>query len=69
MYSLVSLSIGKKFHKKFLFFYEIPMITSMKIKMDDEVVNLDVLEYMIVTDSKYGRINNATAINGINLTL
>ena len=45
------------------------MITSMKIKMDDEVVNLDVLEYMIVTDSKYGGINNATTINGINLTL
>ena len=45
------------------------MITSMKIKMDDVVFNLDVLEYMIVTDSKYGGINNSTAINGINLTL
>jgi hypothetical protein len=45
------------------------MITSMKIKIEDENFYRNVLEHVIVTDSKYGGIKNVTTINGINLTL
>ena len=44
------------------------MITSMKIKIDDDNFYRNVFEHMIVTDSKYGGIKNVTTINRINLT-
>lgn len=54
--------------EKMLIMDEVPMITSMNMKMDDDIVYLDVLKHMIVTDSKYGGIKNAPTINGMNLT-
>ena len=54
--------------EKMLILDEVPMITTMNMKMDDDVVYLDVLKHMIVTDSKYGGIKNAPINNGMNLT-
>ncbi len=54
--------------EKMLILDEIPMITSMNMKMEDDIVYFDVLKHMIVTDSKYGGIKNAPTMNGMNLT-
>ena len=63
-----SYAVWEEISKKMLILDEIPMITSMNMKMDDDVVYLDVLKHMIVTDSKYGGIKNAPTMNGMNLT-
>lgn len=55
--------------QKMLILDEVPMITSMNMKMDDDVVYLDILKHMLVTDSKYGGIKNAPTVNGLNLTV
>ena len=47
---------------------EVPIITTMNMKMEDDIVFLDVLKHMLVTDSKYGGIKNAPTMNGMNLT-
>ena len=54
--------------EKMLILDEIPMITSMNMKMEDDIVYLDVLKHMVVTDSKYGGVKNAPTMNGMNLT-
>lgn len=63
-----SYAVWEEISQKMLILDEIPMITSMNMKMDDDVVYLDVLKHMIVTDSKYGGIKNAPTMNGMNLT-
>ena len=63
-----SYAVWEEISQKMLILDEIPMITSMNMKMDDDVVYLDVLKHMIVTDSKYGGIKNAPTMNGLNLT-
>ena len=63
-----SYAVWEEISQKMLILNEIPMITSMNMKMDDDVVYLNVLKHMIVTDSKYGGIKNAPTMNGMNLT-
>ena len=63
-----SYAVWEEISQKMLILDEIPMITSMNMKMDDDVVYLDVLKHMIVTNSKYGGIKNAPTMNGMNLT-